>query len=279
MGLGSSIRGFTRNIKKHAVPAAMVGAGAYWSVPGLTLGGLSSFGQQAANAQNIDLMEENREWQADQAQINRDFSAKQVAKQMEFQERMSNTATQRQIKDLKAAGINPILAAGYGGASSPGGASASGTQPSSTAATVLDEVTPGVNSGMHMTRLKQELDNLSTDEWARRQQGALAHQQKVHTATSENKMQEEIRSVSAQAQIDELNAAAWAGLGKEMRQLVLLSQGLGPGVASGAALLKAFKNNPLVLKNNPELRKFTNQGLLKRPSHKQSPNTVRKYRQ
>ena len=42
--------------------------------------------------------------------------------QMEFQREMSNTAIQRQMADFKSAGLNPILATKYGGASSPQGA-------------------------------------------------------------------------------------------------------------------------------------------------------------
>lgn len=65
------------------------------------LGGL--FGKKGADDQN-------------EAQI---ASARE---QMAFQERMANTSHQRQIADLKAAGLNPILSAKLGGADSPGGA-------------------------------------------------------------------------------------------------------------------------------------------------------------
>lgn len=50
-------------------------------------------------------------------------SAKHAAKrQMDFQERMSNTAHQREVQDLMNARLNPVLSATGGGASSPIGA-------------------------------------------------------------------------------------------------------------------------------------------------------------
>lgn len=51
-------------------------------------------------------------------------NAQQAANQMAFQERMSTTAHQREVEDLKKAGLNPMLSAKLGGASSPGGAQA-----------------------------------------------------------------------------------------------------------------------------------------------------------
>lgn len=66
---------------------------------------------------------DNYEYLMQVANQNNQWSAEQAMKQMEFQERMSNTAHQREMADLKAAGLNPILSA-KSGATSPSGAAA-----------------------------------------------------------------------------------------------------------------------------------------------------------
>lgn len=54
------------------------------------------------------------------------FNAEQAAINRKWQEEMANTAHQREVKDLLAAGLNPVLSSGGNGAATPSGATAVG---------------------------------------------------------------------------------------------------------------------------------------------------------
>ncbi len=70
-----------------------------------------------------------------------------------FQERMSSTAYQRSMTDMRLAGLNPILAYAKGGASTPGGATAQVTNP-------MGGV---VSSAVQTNRVMAEIENIEAN--------------------------------------------------------------------------------------------------------------------
>jgi hypothetical protein len=149
-----------------------------------------------------------REFNRAEALKDRIFQQMQAEKQMSFQEaaqlrahafaeNMSSTAVQRRMKDLKAAGINPVLAGKYdasspagsiisgaagsgsratGGqasAGNPSGSSASSNNPSGSSAGMpgtpsgamarMENILANVNTGAHLVRTLQEIRNYDAD--------------------------------------------------------------------------------------------------------------------
>ena len=132
----------------------------------LVAGGLAAgagfLGNWSANSANRDINRKNNKFNAEQAQLNRDW-----------QERMSNTAYQRARKDMEAAGFNPILAAGGSPASSPSGSSASAQASNPQTSNTRDTVSSAKDSMM----MQAQLDLVRQQAEATRQQGNMYGQQ------------------------------------------------------------------------------------------------------
>lgn len=118
-------------------------------VGSLVSGMFNSENVEKTNTQNLQIARETNQMSMEEAQRNRDY-----------QERLSNSAYQRSMKDMYAAGLNPILAYQKGGASTPSGGQAAFTTPKMEAPHMPNVIGEAVNTAMAYKRAAQENENM-----------------------------------------------------------------------------------------------------------------------
>ena len=191
----------------------------------------------AGTQAEIDMAREAAQFNAKEAQLNRSF-----------QERMSSSAYQRTMDDMKKAGVNPMLAIMKGGASTPGGAQGSMQKTGS-----LNPAGGARLKNMEVKMMQKNIDNAtaSAKKLSQDTQTSSAQMQKLQTERQAVEHENERRSQEEKVYKQNPNLRKTQMIldtvGKAASTLMPLGGGLIGGILGGklkgGSAKKSYKGN------------------------------------